>query len=129
MDIGKLQGELPDVRIGFVLTREGRVWSEEALLHLTETVNEKFPPKEGAAGDSGILWYTGIQLNRPWFLAAMLRKRPDAFVVLSLQESSIILPGSLDTEQTMAEYLEGYADEDFSTWSLLVSNYENREVG
>lgn len=128
MDIEKLQQELPDVRIGFVLTREGRAWSEEALLHLTGTVNEKFPPKEGIPEDSGILWYAGIQLNDPGFLAAMLRKRPDAFVVLSLPESSVILPGALDTDMIMMQYLEANKDEDVTSWSLLVSIYESEEV-
>lgn len=127
MDLEKLQSAQPDVRVGFVLTREGRAWTEEALAGLTDALNQKFPPKAGIPEDSGILWEAGIQLNDPGFMAAMLRKRPDAFVVISLPDSSVILDGSLDADAAMAGYLEANKDGSATSWSLLASMYAGRE--
>lgn len=127
MDLEKLQSARPDVRVGFILTREGRAWTEEALAGLTDALNQKFPPKAGAPEDSGVLWEAGIQLNDPGFMAAMLRKRPDAFVVISLPDSSVILDGSLDADAAMAGYLEANKDGSATSWSLLASMYANRE--
>ena len=128
MESVNLNGTTPGVRVGFVLTREGRAWTEEALAHLTGTVEEKFPSEPGAAG-SGILWQAGIQLNDPGLLASLLRKRPDAFVVLSLPEKSAILNSALDTEMAMAEYLENNADSGATSWSLLASMYAAKDGG
>lgn len=39
MNISTFDDALPDVRFGFVLTKEGRAVAEETLLHLTDIAN------------------------------------------------------------------------------------------
>lgn len=115
----------PDVRVGFVLTREGRAWKEEALCELTDDISKKEGRVPGNDPDSGILWHAGLALNAAGFLAELLAIRPDAYIVLSMPEESVILGGPENGTDDIRAYLEQYPDR--SSWSLLVSNWDRRE--
>lgn len=114
------ESRLPDVRFGFVLTREGRAWSEDALLALTDTVNEKWPPDPDGPADSGILWEAGYLINDPLVLADVLEKHPDAFVALSMKNGTAVLPGNKNGTPT-AEYLKSKAGTGQTSWQILTA--------
>lgn len=121
----KLRNAAPDVRVGFILTREGRAWSEEGLLAMTDYVNSQYPPENPKNG--GILWSIGYTLNMPRVLAGLLDVRPDAFIVLSMPEKSVLLGGPSVGTASIRKYLRQYPDK--SSWALLASVWNAIENG
>lgn len=119
-----VQEAAPDVRVGFILTREGRAWKEEALCELTDDINRREGRAPDGDPDSGILWHAGLALNAAGFLAEMLEIRPDAYVVLSTPEETVLLGGPKNGTDAIREYLAQHPDR--SSWSLLVSNWDRR---
>lgn len=121
-------GNEPSVRFGFILTREGRAWSEEALLNLTDTVNETWPDGHGEKPGSGILWEAGIKINDPALLANALRNAGgNAFIVLSMPDRSPIIPVTKDGLQHVAGYLDAHAGSGATSWSLLASSWREAQ--
>lgn len=117
----------PNVRIGFILTHEGRAWSDEGLAFATGMVNEAYP-SDSQDPDDGILWTTGARINEPAFLAALLRTRPDAFVILSMQDGSALIPNDDGLAgNDIADLLESVEDPGRTSWSVLVSVWKNAE--
>ena len=121
----ELRGIAPDVRVGFILTREGRAWSEEGMLAMTDFANEQYPPETRDIANGGILWHAGYSLNTPEFLAKLLDVRPDAFIVLSLPERSVLLGGPKMGTASIRDYLRAYPEE--SSWKLLASVWTSIE--
>ena len=116
-----MEGAEPDVRIGFILTAEGRVWNEEGLRAATDWVNEKYPREAKTAAD-GILWMAGYKLNDPLFLARQLIARPDAYVVMSMSPNSIILPnddGLGGRDYAAALLVAAEKADDATSWEIL----------
>lgn len=122
IDLETLARTPPDVRIGYVLTQEGRVWSETGILYATDLVNRHYPPPENASPDSGILWHMGAQINEPALLAKFLRSRPDAFVILFLPDGTALLPNCTHQENLV---FAGYLDDntDRTSWAVLTELY------
>lgn len=86
-----MNGAEPDVRIGFILTQEGRMWNADGLRAATDKVNELYPPRNATPAD-GILWLAGHAINDPVFLAQLLTDRQDAYIMMSMSPKSILLP-------------------------------------
>ena len=115
----------PHVRFGYVITQAGRAWSEEGLLQATDEINERWPAPENAPPHSGILWSAGYLLNDPLLLAGLLRKRPESFIVLSMDEGYCILENDLGGGGTVAELLETDPDaETRTTWEILYAIWQ-----
>ena len=127
-----MEGAEPDVRIGFILTEEGRMWSEEGLRAATDWVNEKYPP-EGRTPADGILWISGYRINDPDFLAKLLEARPDAYVILSMSPNSIVLPnddGLAGNEYAGAlRLLAGESENGSTSWGILKTAVEKYGPG
>lgn len=90
--LAMIGGAEPDVRVGFILTREGRFWDPDGLDAATAMVDKLYPPPAGNPAGAGILWTSGTQVNDPRILAAMLEARPDAYVVISRSPRSVLVP-------------------------------------
>lgn len=127
-----LDGAKPDVRIGFILTEEGRMWNAEGLREATDKINELYPPKNKTASD-GILWSMGIALNDPVFLAGLLEKRPDAFIVVSMSPNSPIMPNADGLGgNDYAAALRTIAEDEschYTSWEIMCAIVEKYSTG
>lgn len=97
---------------------------------MTDRINARFPPPAGANPDSGILWYAGYLLNDPEILAPLLSKRPGTFVILSMPETSVILPcGVNDGAEVMAAALLFHAGDEMTSWEILSGAWQDTRKG
>ena len=121
-----LEGAEPDVRIGFILTEEGRVWNDDGLHAATKMVDDTYPHEENNPAGSGILWQMGAVLNDPEFLASLLDKRPDAYVILSMSPESILLENDGEAGRDYAALIRAVAGnygQDATSWQILSGEY------
>ena len=120
---GTLFTEMPDVRLGFILTEEGRGYSEAGLSYVTDLVNKNYPPKRPENPRDGILWSAGAIINAPNILARQLRRHPDAFVIVSRRDNVYLMPNE-DGQSglTYADALEIYSEDcdgDVTSWQIM----------
>lgn len=129
MNISTFDDALPDVRFGFVLTKEGRAVAEETLLHLTDIANRNWPPPANAPAGSGILWEAGTQINDPGVLGRILRKYPNCIIAISMPERFSLINNANDPKHAMADYLEAAAeiDDEVTSWEIFVDQWEEAE--
>ena len=120
---GTLINEMPDVRLGFILTKEGRGYSEAGLSYVTDLVNKNYPPKNPDSTRDGILWSAGVIINAPNILARQLRRHPGAFIIVSRRDGVYLMPNEDGQSGIMyADALETFSEDydyDVSSWQVM----------
>ena len=126
-DAAMMDAPLPAARTGYVITRDGRAYSEEGLLALTDAFFARYPLPEGAAPDSGILWHAGSRLNDPGLMADILKERPDSIIVLSMPDDIRIFNGADDgLGELLGKCLEAGRDSGRTVWEIMHDLWSRR---
>ena len=105
----------PPMRRVCILTKEGRQYTPEGLMHVSAQIEERFNVKSPFAG------LMGGDFNKPEKLLRFLNKFPDMFIVIST-EDNIIYIGDTEFNTKFVEALK--ANPDTSCWETALRCYQ-----
>ena len=105
----------PPMRRVCILTKEGRQYTPEGLMHISAEIENRFQVKGPFAG------LMGGDFNKPKELLRFLNKFPDMFIVIST-EDNIIYIGDTEFNTKFVEVLK--ANPDTSCWETALRCYQ-----
>ena len=106
----------PPMRRVCILTKEGREYTPEGLMHISGQIEDRFNVNGPFAG------LMGSDYNKPDNMLSILKKFPDAFIVISTKDD-IIYTGDTSFNAKFIEELK--ANPDTSCWETALTCYEN----
>ena len=105
----------PPMRRVCILTKEGRQYTPEGLMHISAEIEKRFQVKGPFAG------LMGSDFNKPNELLRFLNKFPDMFIVIS-QEKNILYIGDIAFNEQFAKQLK--ENPETSCWETALRCYQ-----
>ena len=105
----------PPMRRVCILTKEGREYTPEGLMHVSAEIEKRFQVKGPFAG------LMGADYNKPSELLDVLNEFPNAFIVISTEEN-IIYTNSENFNVQFTEALN--ANPETSCWETALNCYK-----